>query len=290
MDILFPTTWVDYQLLDTGDGQRLEKFGPYTLIRPDPQIIWHKHLPKETWTKADATFTRDTADKGTWKTWTKVPGQWPMRWKELTFLARLTPFKHTGVFPEQAVHWEWLQDLIRQRSNQPNILNLFGYTGGATLASVTAGAKVTHLDASRPAIAWARENQEAAGLTDKPIRWIIDDAVKFVTRELKRGTKYDGILMDPPVYGHGPEGEIWSFEKSLPELLNLCRRVLSPNPLFLLINAYAVSTSAVTLANVLGDITKDLSGEITYGELGLKEIASPRILSTGIWARWEIPD
>ena len=279
MIILTTPNWSDYELLDTGNGFRLEKFGKYILKRPDPQILWKPKLSKSEWDKAMAVFENDK-----WIIKTKMPNRWLMEYKDLKFWAKLSSFKHTGVFPEQASQWDFIQEKIKSAGKQPHILNLFAYTGIASIACAKAGAKITHLDASRPAIGWAKENQRASGLLGDSIRWILDDAIKFTAREIKRGVKYDGIIMDPPVYGHGPEGEIWDFNKDLPKLLENCRQILSDKPLFIIINAYAVSSSAIMLENMLKDL--NLGGKIEAGELCLKESSSDRLLSTGIFARW----
>lgn len=279
MIILTTPNWSDYELLDTGNGFRLEKFGKYILKRPDPQILWKPKLSKSEWDKAMAVFENDK-----WIIKTKMPNRWLMEYKDLKFWAKLSSFKHTGVFPEQASQWDFIQEKIKSAGKQPHILNLFAYTGIASIACAKAGAKITHLDASRPAIGWAKENQRASGLLGDSIRWILDDAIKFTAREIKRGVKYDGIIMDPPVYGHGPEGEIWDFNKDLPKLLENCKQILSDKPLFIIINAYAVSSSAIMLENMLKDL--NLGGKIEAGELCLKESSSDRLLSTGIFARW----
>lgn len=272
--------WSDYELLDSGDGKRLERFGKYILARPDPQVIWAPGLDPAEWEKADAVF-----DKEKWIIKNRIPDKWLLTYKNLKFFAKLSPFKHTGVFPEQSAQWDFITEKIGAHGQTVNILNLFGYTGIASLAAAAAGAKVTHIDASYPTIGWARENQTASGLEDKPIRWILDDAIKFTQREIKRGIKYDGIIMDPPIYGHGPKGEVWDFNKSLPELLKNCQRILSDEPLFIIINAYAISASAIMLQNILTDFTKKLGGKIEAGELALQE-KSGRLLSTGIFGRW----
>ena len=278
--------WQDYALLDSGDGVRLEKYGQFTLVRPDPQIIWSKRNP-DIWQKADAIFSKTSADKGVWeKQNPRLPEKWLMAYKNLAFWVKLTPFKHTGVFPQQASQWDWIAQQVFEAKREINVLNLFGYTGIASLAAAVAGAKVTHLDASRPAIAWARENQQASKLLDKPIRWILDDALKFTGREIKRGVKYDAVIADPPIYGHGPAGERWDFNKNFPQLLANCRQILSTHPLFILINAYAISSSALMLENVLADHTKGLGGKIEVGELALQEKDGGRLLSTGIFGRW----
>lgn len=267
-----------YQLLDSGEGERLEKFGKYVLRRPDPQIIWKRILKNEEWEKADAVFTGDWDAK-------HIPSEWIVEWEGLKLQLKLTPFKHTGVFPEQMSQWIWLREKCSEKSAQMSVLNLFGYTGVASLVAAAAGANVVHVDASRSTIGWARKNQELSGLKDKPIRWILDDAVKFVEREGRRGNKYDGIIMDPPVYGHGPDGEVWQFNKSLPVLLEALAKIISDDPKFVIINAYAISTSAFTLGNVLYDLMGD-RGKIETGEHLVKQEGSDRILSTGIWGRW----
>ncbi len=284
MIILQADNWQDYELLDSGEGKRLERFGEYFLIRPDPQVIWKPSLPTAEWQKADVVFEKTSGEKGAWKKNKNVPESWKVSYQGLTFLIKLSPFKHTGIFPEQVAHWEWVAPLIENRGGA-NILNLFGYTGAASLVAAKAGAKVTHVDASFPTIGWARENQKLSGLDNKPIRWILDDCLKFCQREVKRGVKYDGIIMDPPVYGHGPKGEVWDFNRSFPELMEACKKILSGTPLFFVVNAYAISSSSITLENVLRDYLNDLGGEFESGELALKD-KSGKLLSTGIFARW----
>ncbi len=283
---------MNYELIDSGDGRRLEMFGDYLLDRPDPQIIWKKNLSPIEWQKADAYFHRISEDKGEWKVRTQVPEKWEMEHEGVKFLVKLTPFKHTGVFPEQAVQWDYIFDKVKSISQKSKegreikVLNLFGYTGIASLFAAKAGATVTHVDASRPAITWANENR-ALNNESWPIRWIIDDALKFTAREIKRGVKYDAIIMDPPAYGHGPTGEVWDFNRDFPNLLINCQQLLSDDPLFVLANAYAISSSSITLANTLNDQFGSLGGSIENGELTLKEKSAGRLLSTGIWARWE---
>lgn len=294
MTILKTSGWEDYELLDSGDGKRLERFGRYVLVRPDPQAIWHQKLDQTEWHKADAVFENDR-----WIRKTAVLEQWLLTFEDLSFYAKLTPFKHTGIFPEQLLQWQWMvkqltssaiakasADKQNSQNERLKILNLFGYTGIASLVCAKAGAAVTHVDASRPAIGWARENQAASRLVDKPIRWILDDALKFVKREIKRGVRYDGIIMDPPVYGHGPYNETWDFATSFPLLLESCRQVLSRQPVFIIINAYAVAASALMLENVLQDLSLELGGTVEAGELALEEKSGKRLLSTGIFGRW----
>lgn len=288
--LLKPSGWKDYELLDSGDGLKYERFGKYKLVRPDPQALWSPHLPQKQWQQADVFFERTKADEGKWVFRKAVDEQWLMRYQDLSFWVKFSAFKHTGVFPEQAANWQWFRDLIANapKTNGPiKVLNLFGYTGIADLAAAAAGASVTHVDASKPAIGWARENQEASNLQNKPIRWILDDAVKFVAREARRGNKYDAIIMDPPAFGHGPSGEVWKFNSSFPALMQSCREILSPKPLFVLVNAYAISASSVMLGNVLSDVLGEFGGQISYGELCLEETSSKRLLSTGIFGRWQ---
>lgn len=274
-----------YELIDSGEGRRLEKWGDYLLDRPDPQIIWKKSLPESEWKKADAYFKRISEDKGTWNVRTKIPEKWILEHDSVKFYAKLTPFKHTGIFPEQSSQWDYIYEKVKGEGQEIKVLNLFGYTGMASLFAAKAGAKVTHVDASRPAITWANENR-ALNNENWPIRWIIDDALKFTAREIKRGVKYDAIIMDPPAYGHGPTGEVWDFNRDFPKLLTNCRQLMSNSPLFVLVNAYAISSSSITLANTLNDAMKNFGGAIENGELTLKETSGGRLLSTGIWARW----
>lgn len=284
MDILINPGWKDYELLDSGDGMRFERFGPYKTIRPDPQAIWQPSLPKIDWQDADVRFQRITQDKGKWLFRKHLPEKWLMSWNNLSFWTRLTSFKHTGVFPEQSLQWEFIEQSIKKVNSPISVLNLFGYTGIASIAAAAAGAKVTHVDASKPSITWARDNQISSRLQNKPIRWILDDAGKFVERELKRGNKYDAIIMDPPVYGHGPTGQIWKFSEDFPKLLANCAQILSGKPHFVIVNAYAISSSALMLGNVLSDFLP--KGQIEVGELALQEKTSKRLLSTGIFAKW----
>lgn len=284
MYTLITPNWQDYELIDSGNGKRLERYGPYILSRPDPQAIWKPHKPN-VWKQAHARFEMQRG-KGTWVKNAAIPQSWPIRYKNLTFLARLTPFKHTGIFPEQAAHWDFIMKKIAMDKKPKHVLNLFAYTGAATVAALAAGAKVTHVDASRQAIGYARENQEASGLAGKPVRYMLDDVMKFCTKELRRGVRYDGIVMDPPVYGHGPSGEKWSFGQMFPKLLDTCIPLLTQNPCFIIVNAYAVSASSIMLENTLSDYLKPFGGTITSGELALQETEG-RLFSTGIYTRWE---
>lgn len=272
----------DFELLDTGDGFRLERWGKFILQRPDPQIIWPRHLPNSEWDKANGVFKN-----GDWQIKTKIPKSWEVQWENISLIAKLSPFKHTGIFAEQAANWEWMLERVKSKEKKEKlkILNLFAYTGGATIALAKAGCFVTHVDASKPSIGWAKENQSANKLTQDSIRWILDDATKFVKRELKRGQSYDGIIMDPPAFGHGPTGNTWKFNEHLPELLKDCVELLSPNAKFLLINGYATNSSSLALKNTLEDATVNLKGKIEFGELCLEQ-SDKRLISTGIFARW----
>ncbi|MEK7550955.1 MAG: class I SAM-dependent methyltransferase [Patescibacteria group bacterium] len=280
MQIFETSGWEDYELIDSGNGRRLERFGKYILSRPDPQAIWLPKLDIKSWEKAHAIF----ADK--WILNTDISEKWLLKYKDLSFWAKLTPFKHTGIFPEQILNWEFISNSLSQSQfSNLKVLNLFGYTGIASLIAANAGAKVTHVDASKPAITWLKENEEASGLTGK-IRVISDDVLKFTDREIKRGNKYEGIIMDPPIYGHSPEGNVWSFNNNFPNLMNNVSKILSDDSLFVIVNAYALSSSALMLENVMNDYLGNLGGKIEIGELALKEKVAGRLLSTGIFARW----
>lgn len=285
MKVLVPNDFIDYELLDSGEEYRLEKFGKFIISRPDPQAIWKKKYSAKKWQKIDAQYIRVNENQGHWKFAKRMPERWPVHYKQLSFYAKLTSFKHTGIFPEQSVHWDWIQTKIKDTKRPVHILNLFGYTGIASIAAAQAGAKVTHVDASRSSIGWAKDNQKLTKLDESSIRWILDDALKFCQRELKRGVKYDGIIMDPPIYGHGPKGEIWKFNESFPKLLEVCSKILSKHPLFFIVNAYAISASSIMLHNLFLDFLPQ-DGLIEYGELALQEEDQGRLLSTGIFARW----
>jgi len=279
----------DFALLDTGDGLRLEQWGPFRLSRPDPQIIWDRHLAPDEWRKTDAQF-EGTGERGRWTVAKQLPESWPVTYQlpiakqHVTLKARLTPFKHTGIFAEQAANWEWMEKLL-QGKRERKILNLFGYTGAASMILTILGQQVTHVDASKPAIGWAKENQQVNKLPKDSIRWILDDAAKFVAREVKRGQQYDGIIMDPPAFGHSPDGKTWRFNKDLPGLLRDCVSLLSDDADFLLINGYATNSSAIALQNILEDAMKHKPGKKEHGELCLKQ-QDGRLISTGIFARW----
>lgn len=272
----------DFELLDTGEGKRLERWGKYFLIRPDPQIIWQKKSPS-LWQKANAEFA-STGEKGRWIKRTAMPADWQISYNDVKFLAKLSPFKHTGVFAEQAGQWEWMTKQLTGLAKL-NILNLFAYTGAATMVLTKLGHFVTHVDASKPSISWAKQNQALNKFPADSIRWILDDAGKFVERELKRGKSYDAIIMDPPAFGHSPTGATWKFNRDLPKLLENCIKLLSPKAKFLIINGYATNSSAVALNNLLEDAIQEKKGNIEFGELCLRQ-KSQRMISTGIFARW----
>jgi 23S rRNA (cytosine1962-C5)-methyltransferase len=285
-NLLYPSHWHDYELLDSGSGEKLERFGKFVLARPETKAIWKKSLSVNEWGKADATYEQKDLT-GKWIFKKQLPDAWHIKWQDLAFEVRPTAFKHTGVFPELASLWEFMREKIVKAGRPVNVLNLFAYTGGSTLATAAAGASVTHLDASKSIVAWAAKNAELSGLKEKPIRWIVDDAVAFVKREIKRGNKYDAVIMDPPKFGRGSSGQVWKIENDLPNLLDLCKEILSPEPLFFIINAYSVSLSALTLENLLSQMMKNSSGKTDCGELCLKSASSPNTLSTSIFGRWE---
>lgn len=287
-----------YELLDSGEGEKLERFGDFVLRRPDPQALWVKMLPAENWEKASVRFV-NAGRSGTWKKNValesddakKLPDAWNIELAGLTFGISLSAFKHTGIFPEQSENWNWIMETIGKAGRPISVLNLFGYTGGATLAAAKAGAHVTHVDGSKVSVNRARENAALSGLGDKPIRWIIDDAMAFVKREVRRGNKYDAIIMDPPAYGHGPKKELWEIETHLPLLIAECRKLLSPEPLFVILNGYASGYSAIAYKNNILDLIGsasgggDVRGEIEFGELAAGSKAD-RLLPAGIFARW----
>ncbi len=282
--------WADYALLDSGNGRKLERYGCFTVVRPEPQCLWAPALPASAWEAADAVFDpTDEEDAGRWK----LKGQaaslgngeaWPLGWGEVKFNGRFTSFRHLAFFPEQAANWEWLDAAVRAAGPQPKVLNLFGYTGVASLAMAKAGAAVTHVDASKRAVTWARENAELSGLST--IRWIVEDAKKFVAREVRRGSKYEGIILDPPKYGRGPDGEVWRLFEDLPELAGLCTELLSENAKFLVLNAYAERISGAALSGLLADKLKGRGGRIEWGELALVQEDGAREIGMSFFARW----
>jgi 23S rRNA (cytosine1962-C5)-methyltransferase len=292
--------WTDYALLDSGDGLKLERFGKYVFVRPEPQAMWKRSLEAE-WKSAHAEFVPTGEESGGhWNVKKQVADKWEMRYildpalvekGELKFWVMTTPGRHLGVFPEVAAHWDWFSGLVHrcvhQEGRETNVLNLFGYTGLATLAVAAAGARVTHVDASKKSVGWARENQTLSNLTERPIRWIVDDALKFVQREARRGVKYDGIILDPPKFGRGPKGEVWEVYRSLPSLLEACRECLSNDPLFVVTTLYAVRASAVHVAQALDEMMKAHGGQVKSGELVTREQSAGRLLSQAVYARWE---
>jgi 23S rRNA (cytosine1962-C5)-methyltransferase len=299
IDLLFSNNWSDYELLDSGDGRKLERFGAYIFARPEVQALWRQTLPAERWQSADAVFLPSGEESGGhWAFKKAVNEKWEMRYrlnsrmdvKELRFNVMTTPGRHLGVFPECAGNWDWMAERIVHRTKninvQANVLNLFGYTGLGTLAAAAAGARVTHVDASRKAVAWARENQSLSGLDTKPIRWIVDDALKFVERESRRGTKYDGILLDPPKFGRGPKGEVWEIYTSLPHILKACRAILYEAPLFVLLTVYAVKMPAIHAYAAVAEMMQGFKGSLECGELVTREKSAGRLLSQAVYARW----
>jgi 23S rRNA (cytosine1962-C5)-methyltransferase len=329
----------DYELLDAGEGMKLERYGNFVVSRPDPQALWKKSLPQSEWQKAQAQFVTGGAEKnkqgkeskekdkkGSWKLDASVPKKWEVAFNDVKFWIKTSAFKHTGLFPEQAENWKWIGEKVKtslvarklaslpskgdalrrdinKKSDEGNpplrevpaegvavdvpikVLNLFGYTGGASLAAAKAGAEVTHVDGSKVAVTWAKENAELSGLGEKPIRWILDDAAKFVEREIRRGATYDAIIMDPPNFGRGPDGEIWKIEESLIPFLDNCKKLLTPEPLFILVNGYASGYSAIAYHNALSDLMRDKTGSVSVGELAL-QTTSGKLLPAGIFVRW----
>lgn len=276
----------DYELLDSGDGEKLERYGKFVLSRPDPQALWGKCLTASEWQNADAIFAY-SGSKGGWKKKSIVPEKWKIEFGGLSFFIKPTAFKHTGLFPEQESNWRWIRDNIKSANRPVSVINLFGYTGGATLAALSAGAEVAHIDGSKSAIVWAKENATLSGLDKKPVRWILDDAREFVKRELRRGKRYDGIIMDPPAFGHGPKKELWKIEDDFLVLMKLCMEVLSDTPIFFLVNGYSAGYSPTAYANNLSLLVEKFGGEIERGELVIEESGSGRFLPAGIFARWK---
>ena len=278
--------WKDYEIIDMANGEKLERWGDYRLIRPDPQIIWKSKSFESEWKNYNAIYNRSSKGGGAWKYNNKLPQNWKIKYKELVFNIKLMGFKHTGLFPEQAVNWEWSMNKIKSENRNIKVLNLFAYTGGATVACLKAGAEVCHVDSSKGMVTWAKENVISSKLQDKKVRYIVDDVVKFIQREIRRGNKYDAIIMDPPSYGRGTKGEIWKFEENIADLVNLCTNVLSNDPLFFLINSYTTGISSAVLGNLL-DMNIKQKGNISYGEIGLPMKNSNLILPCGIYGRWE---
>jgi 23S rRNA (cytosine1962-C5)-methyltransferase len=292
--VLRTEPWADYALLDSGDGRKLERYGKATIVRPEPQCLWRPRLPAERWDTADAVFDpADEEDDGRWRMNRRLGESWPLSWGQAKFHARLTSFRHLAFFPEQAANWSWLDQRVRalaaQGRGQPKVLNLFGYTGVASLVCAAAGASVTHVDASKKSVGWARDNAVLSKLDDRPIRWICEDARRYVQREVNRGSQYQGIVLDPPKYGRGPGGEVWRLFEDLPELARLCASLLANDADFLLLNGYAARISGLSLAHLLTEALGPRGGELDWGELALAEEGAPgerREIGLSFFARW----
>lgn len=278
--------WKDYEVIDCSKGEKLERWGDYILVRPDPQVIWTTPRKEKGWHKMNAHYHRSKKGGGEWEFF-DLPQQWSIHYHSLTFQLKPFSFKHTGLFPEQAANWDWFSELIKKAGRPVKVLNLFAYTGGATIAAAAAGASVTHVDASKGMVTWAKENAASSGLTDAPIRWIVDDCVKFVEREIRRGNHYDAIIMDPPSYGRGPKGEIWKIEESIHPLVKLCAQLLVDRPLFFLINSYTTGLQPAVLSYLIGTELKRFSGKVTADEIGLPVSSNGLTLPCGASGRFE---
>ena len=279
--------WIDYELIDTSRGERLERWGDILLIRPDPQILWDTPRKDPRWKQAHARYHRSNTGGGQWERYRPIPDSWQIAYGDLQFALKPMGFKHTGLFPEQATNWDLMSDLIKRENRPVKVLNLFGYTGAATVACVAAGAHVTHVDASKGMVAWGKENAVSSGLADKPMRWLVDDCVKFVQREQRRGNTYDGILMDPPSYGRGPGGEVWKLEEQVYPLVAECVKLLSDDPLFFLINSYTTGLSPSVMQYVLGTLLpENIGGHLSADEIGLPVTSNGLVLPCGATAMW----
>lgn len=279
--------WKDYEVIDTSGGEKLERWGKYLLVRPDPQVIWTGDQKNRGWKHPNAHYHRSKKGGGEWEFF-DLPKQWSISYRELTFQLKPFSFKHTGLFPEQAVNWDWFSEKIKKAGRPVKVLNLFAYTGGATLAAAAAGASVTHVDASKGMVGWARENAKSSGLEEAPVRWLVDDCMKFVEREIRRGNHYDGIIMDPPSYGRGPKGEIWKIEDAIYPLVQECSRLLSDEPLFFLINSYTTGLAPSVLTYMLGmAVQKKYGGRVSADEIGLPVSETGLVLPCGASGRWE---
>ena len=295
---LYPTGWQDYRLIDSGDGQKLEQFGPYRFVRPEAQALWAPRIEKSVWQQADGHFItsgRDSKNGGSWRLNSSLPENWQMQFEDIHFFAMPTSFRHLGFFPEQSVHWQWcalrIKDFIKIYDRAPRILNLFAYSGIASLHAANAGAEITHIDASKKAVQLAFDNRALSKLDDAPIRFIIEDALQFVQRELRRGKSYDGIILDPPKYGRGPKGEIWQLQENLPLLLSNCQKLISDSPLFLVATIYAVRLSIISVHAAIADSFSKMKGELKSGEIALIEDDAssnqpPRAIGQALYARW----
>ena len=284
----FSKDWKDYELLDCSCGERLERWGRVTLIRPDPQVIWQTEKKHPLWRKADAVYHRSNTGGGHWEVRGKVPDRWEIGYKDLTFNVKTMGFKHTGVFPEQAVNWDYVRDLITKANRPVRVLNLFSYTGAATVFALKAGAQVVHVDASKGMVQWAKENAQSSGVIDRPVRWIVDDCVKFVQREIRRGNHYDILIMDPPSYGRGPGGEVWKLENEIYSFVELCRGVLSENPIAVLLNSYTTGLSPAVMQYILSSVlSPTFGGHTESDEIGLPVTSSGLGLPCGATAIWK---
>lgn len=284
----FSSEWKDYVLLDCSDGERLERWGNVTLIRPDPQVVWQTPKTHPLWKKADAVYHRSNTGGGKWEIRSRIPDRWEIGYRDLRFNIKTMGFKHTGVFPEQAVNWDWVSEKIRAANRPVKVLNLFGYTGAATVSALKAGAQVVHVDASKGMVQWAKENAASSGVIDRPVRWIVDDCIKFVQREIRRGNRYDILIMDPPSYGRGPSGEVWKLENEIYHFVELCREVLSGDPIAVLINSYTAGLSPAVMQYILGAlIVPKFGGTVESEEIGLSVQASGLLLPCGATAIWK---
>lgn len=278
--------WKDYEVIDTSCGEKLERWGKYLLVRPDPQVIWNTPKTEAGWKKRNGHYHRSSKGGGEWEFF-DLPEEWRIHYQDLTFHLKPFSFKHTGLFPEQAVNWDWFSNIIKNAGRPVKVLNLFAYTGGATLAAARAGAAVTHVDASKGMVTWAKENAASSGLADAPIRWLVDDCVKFVEREIRRGNTYDGIIMDPPSYGRGPKGEIWKIDESIYPFIELTAKLLTRDSLFLLVNSYTTGLQPAVLTYLLHTaVVKKLGGQVISSEIGLPVTASGLTLPCGASGRW----
>lgn len=278
--------WKDYEIIDCSRGEKLERWGKYVLLRPDPQVLWDTPRKNPAWKKLNGHYHRSNKGGGEWEFF-DLPQQWSINYKDLTFHLKPFTFKHTGLFPEQATNWDWFSEKIRNAGREIKVLNLFGYTGGATLAAAKAGAKVTHVDASKGMVTWGKENAVSSGLGDAPIRWLVDDCVKFVEREIRRGNHYDGIIMDPPSYGRGPKGEIWKLEEKIHPFISLTSQLLSDDPLFFLVNSYTTGLAPAVLTYMIStEVCSKFGGHVESQEIGLPVKESGLILPCGASGRW----
>ncbi len=280
--------WADYELLDSGNQEKLERFGSYRLIRFEPEAVWKPALNPDSWASADARFSlKKGQSQGKWSRQSAMPDEWPVRINSFRLNLFLKNSRHVGIFPEQYPNWEWMESTIKKSRRKLNVLNLFAYTGAATLFAAGAGAEVTHVEAARSSLSIARKNLEDSGLADRPVRWIVDDALKFVQREMRRGSRYDAIIMDPPKFGRGPGGEVWKFENSIDELVHNCAAILSDHPVFFMITAYNVNTRAPELGNILMNRLSGFQGKVQCGNLVQLEKSAGRKINQAIYARWE---